>query len=738
MKNNFIVEILEDSELFRVKIQSNFLGHEVPLKYETLIENVTEAILREVYLDAITEWEYNYGLGKYPHTGKLTFDQMRMDMRIHNLNFHNWVYTPPPFFRKALPQQTPLRAIEPYFYNMLEEIDLARFRNYPKRFFERYVWFGNRFVNPRPVVELPSLQALCLRRMSIANYAGSDRFGPICESATNQLFPLKIPILLSKYGKNVHKGLNDPFLRKSLNMGIHLLYSVMGTRKYFGTYKFKYSEDRMVQMPFPGDSSAGLRKGRNKIVKYETEDVKLCVNGTKKIMAPYSFAAVDNYIRKIQSGDTPPPPQRYWKLAFKYEVTDMMWKFGQKKIDAQNKCREFFLSHQTDFIIMTIVHGFRSLVERGNTIKVGFKFWHGGAHNFAAELGYPREDIIYNTGDIKGQDYTTHHFCLRLFSYTSLLYIDKESEDYELYLYLLEHCADYIVAKMVNMFANMWRWIVGTMPSGSYVTTTGNSFILAMYFWGYICSVHLRNPKAKLLIKSGKFYVVGNYFIRFPVYGDNHVMAHCKSSAQYISYSSFIKYLEALSIVIHDIQENVPLISVPDSNGNLQIQGIVFLKRYLIAVQTPAGKYIVPYKRYIDVAAKIVFGNSMRVNNYDYMLALCGMAFDMTGTNRVVHNMLVHLYTGMVQKIKNENMMPYTEYMRSLTIEQNENMTRKLSRKLAIPIEDFFSFPTLENLLSRHKYDESKFNYRRVPNKEGMSWDDDVAGHTYRNRHTAN
>jgi len=609
---------------------------------------------------------------------------------------------------------------------MLQDVDVARFPSFGREYLYRHVWYGNRFdpLDSKPVFcGVPSLVALVLRRLSLANYCGGDGAGPMAEAATYNLYPLKIPMLLAKYGREVHKGVDDPFIRRTLNMGTQLMYSVMGTRPYWNTYNFEYSLYRLYEMSFPAGSSAGLREGRSSEVKFEGENVSLKANGSKLLQAPYAFNAVHLYIKRFLLGcPDKGPPERYCKIAFKYEVTDMMFKFGLEKLAAQLKCREFFIPHFTDFILNQLVFGFRNLVERGNTIKVGFKWWYGGAHVYATELGYPRKDIKYDTGDVKGQDYTTQQAALRMFAVTALLYINPGAPDYALYLYLLETQMDYLIAKLVNMFGNMWRWVVGTMPSGHFCTSHGNSWILAMYFWSYLCSVHLRNPLAKLLVRKNGQFVVGEYFIRFPVYGDNHTLGACVKARKYISYDGFIDYVGSFGLVIHDIQRDVPLISVPSADGGVKVTGIVFLKRHLIEVKIGTRVQVLPYKTYYSTAVKIVFGNTIRVNDYDHMIALAGLAYDTMGTNLYVYKILVQLFSALHLKVVKEGGDSYASYMSALP--QATGNVVKIMKKAQIEYSQLTAFPTIKTLVSMHVFDQGKSNFRVVPSRKGMVWEE--------------
>jgi hypothetical protein len=414
-----------------------------------------------------------------------------------------------------------------------------------------------------------------------------------------------------------------------------------------------------------------------------------------------------------------------------------MWSFGKKRLEKYMKCREFFIPHFVDFLLCCMVFGYRMLLERGNTITIGFKWWFGGAQTFASELGYGRADVFYSGGDIKGQDYTTPQYMLNMFVASTLVYLDPSSPDYELFKYVLRHCGDYLVAKLVNFTGNMWRWVVGTMPSGHYTTSHCNSWILAVYFWAYVYGVHVRNRKAGILYKTQSGFGIGaQYFIRFKVYGDNHVLALNREAMKYLSYMDFVSFVKGLGIDIHDIQNNVPLISVPDTQGGLKTTGIVFLKRYLIEVTTKSGTVILPYKTFKDTAPKIVFGNSPRRNVFDYLLALSGLAWDTMGVNTYVYNIIVSLYQAAAYYIQKNNLGLLSEYLNSYADKGEE--ARKRARKIGIPLEDYMTFPTREELLRRHKFVPESHWYRRAPKLHGCIWDDLFQGKSYPNQYFVN
>jgi len=263
---------------------------------------------------------------------------------------------------------------------------------------------------------------------------------------------------------------------------------------------------------------------------------------------------------------------------------------------------------------------------------------------------------------------------------------------------------------------------------------------LAAYWWSYISSVHLRNPRAMILVKKAGeqgFSVNPKFFIRFKVYGDNHIIALCRDARKYISYSAFVKFVANLGISIHEERENIPFLSTPDSRGGLKERGVVFLKRYFVEQRMGDIGYVLPYKQWIDVAPKIVFGNSMRVNLYDYAIALCGLAWDSMGTNRQLHDVLKFLFAGVCTQILKEGKTPYASYMLSLSESEN-NMAQKLSRKLFLTYEELTNFPDLKMLLERHTYIPEKHWYRRVPKMRGMLWEDDIQGDFYPNTYPHN
>lgn len=728
MAKNFRIEVEKVGHGYLIMVSSNVLPTK-PLFYQRIVPELTEENLTIVYYEALSTWEYDYGIGCQDHPDALTKAELLVDMQLHDLVGPNWVKVNPVKERSVREREQNLPEVHDWYLEALKDIDLSRFRSYDRKFFEDHVWF------PRKE-NVPPLSALVLSRYSLFNYTSKDHEGKIVVASTSNLRPYKVPSLIRKYAKPVHVGVEDVFLRRCLVNGVSILASVMDVTKFFGTVNFTYSSLDLARTRFPGDSSSGLRCGRGSSQIVDGIKVVARVNGKKREQAPYAFTVVANYANQITKGMQPLYPETLCKISFKYEIVDAMWAFGQARLDKYAKCREFFIPHFADFLICNMVFGFRMLVERGNTICIGFKWWGGGAFQIATEMGYGRPGIHYHSGDIKGQDYTTPQYMLNLFIASTLAYIDPQSPDYELYSYMLRQCGDHLVAKLVNFTGSMWRWIVGTMPSGHYTTSHCNSWILAVYWWSYVYGVHVRNPRAQILMRvNNEWKVSKQYFIRFKVYGDNHVVSLSDNVRKYISYLDFIKYVGGLGISIHDIQDDVPLISTIDSVGNLKRAGIVFLKRYFIETKVGESKYILPFKTFKDMAPKIVFGNRIRLNEYDILLALSGLAWDTMATNKIVYNIINSLYMATLIRIKKNKLPPLDVYMQTYTA--TDDQIRK-ARKIAIPIEDFFRFPSQKEMIVKHIYDPAVHNYRKIPESKGCVWNDEIAGEYYANKYPNN
>jgi len=364
----------------------------------------------------------------------------------------------------------------------------------------------------------------------------------------------------------------------------------------------------------------------------------------------------------------------------------------------------------------------------------------------ALELGYPRKDICYGTADITGQDYSTHYYLIYMAAWASLLYIAPNSRDYKLYRYLLRKAVDAMIAKPVNFFGNMWRVVVGTVPSGHYLTSHINSYILAWLFWSYIYGVHIRNPQSKILQRCHDernkpyFRVNSKYFIRFVDYGDNHITAISRNIVSLVNQKGFENYLAKFGYALHDCDYDIPLISQPDTAGDLKVRGIVFLKRYFIEIDVGGNKYVVPYKRYLDGACKIVFGNSPRNNICDYIIALIGMAWDYQGTNSVVHSQLTLLYFSALKEYRANNKVPLTVYMQDayMKTERGFANVQKLIRKSQITELDMLRFPIQSELLDRHKFIPRNHCYRRVPKTNKLNIEDECNDDVYPNRFPCN
>lgn len=729
MATNFHIGVQWVGNEYIIEIQSALV--KPPLVHRQSVKDLTMDSMVHVYFTALSIWEYKYGIGAKEHPFGMTRGEIYTDMVLHNFEGPNWLKVNPPFRRGAREQALDKPDLGTWYGDILKDVDMARFPTVDRSYFQKFVWLDSSLRTG-----VPPLYALVMRRLSLFNYTQSDSEGPLAVASTTNLRPYKLPLLVRKYAQPVHKGLLDPALRRGIVNGIQVLNSVMGVNKFYGRVWYKYDVEDLLKTPFPGGSSSGLRKGRSEHVVEEGLRVRRVVNGLKRVQAPYAFSVADQYINAWKSGLEPEYPERCCKCAFKYEVYDAMWTFGEDRKKKYLKCREFFITHFVDFIISVQCQGFRVLLERGNTICIGLKWWYGGAHTFVTELGYGRKGVKYFGGDIRGQDYTTRHFLLQFFMISALVYFDRRSPDYKWFKKMVYQNADYIVAKLVNFFGDMWRFIIGTMPSGHFVTSHGNSWIFAVLWWAYVFGVHERNPRAKILVRVTDGWEIGKkYFIRFKVYGDNHNVALCEESRLYLDYNDFVAYMADIGITIHDIQYDVPLISQIDSMGNLRVIGLVFLKRYFIETIMDGKKYVIPYKRFMDTALKIVYGNSMRKNEYDVLLALNGLAWDTMGTNVYTYKVLLQIYEAVSMRVRVLNLAPLEVYLR--TYDPSGTELEKRAKKIGIPVQDFFRFPSRKELAMRHVFIPSEHYYRKVPSMRGCLWSDELEGETYANEYPA-
>jgi len=390
------------------------------------------------------------------------------------------------------------------------------------------------------------------------------------------------------------------------------------------------------------------------------------------------------------------------------------FKFGHEKsipdlIKMQHKTREFFIPSVNMVFLSSVVQKERMYFERGNVIRIGMKFWHGGAYDLARYLNYNIPRMFFGDGDIEA--------------------LDKKVKDWELYLYIASSCRYFnwkkmnrsqrrmlerlirklmyfISSKVVLHAGTFWRFMTGVMYSGGLETSHGDSWIMALIFFLYLNHVISQHPSLASVITEQIVY----RYIAIAVFGDDHLWCCPDFLRPVINVLGFRDFLSRYcDMNLRDYREYDSFLSVPDrTTGLLKVVGPKFLKRYFIANDIdPRLAPVLPYKPLFEPMLKNFVDSEHIYENY--ILKSIGMAWDTMGTNPIHYRLVQEFF----ERLMFGNPRTPDEMYRHAVLGIDGRLKmNKMIRRVGIPADKFFAgFPSLEEMQERHVIDKEKAAY---------------------------
>jgi len=212
-----------------------------------------------------------------------------------------------------------------------------------------------------------------------------------------------------------------------------------------------------------------------------------------------------------------------------------------------------------------------------------------------------------------------------------------------------------------------------------------------------------RAKDIEVALSNGKLGIV--------VYGDDHVIYTHVSLFDIINEKGFAKFLlQYFNIEIRELRNNIPFFSVRDGKGELKEAGVVFLQRYFIennANEFPGLPYVLPYRPMHKTVLRYAYGATAgKYTIQDWYISLIGMAYDSMGTNS-------HAYEFCEFMIK-ELTKDYSFNINDILTADVHFITTML-KKSGLHLEELKKgFPTLEELLSRNKMDNTKNGHQLI------------------------
>lgn len=564
-----------------------------------------------------------------------------------------------------------------------------------------------------------SLKDICLRYLSTYNraFAGS-RFGPNVLLSTDKLYENnKLVKMMQKYGRDVANPPDpSPENAKDMAHGYSMMVVANGWDEHMGRISFVWDPTILWYGSFSLDASAGKRPGPT--IKKHDNGVEIIdtPNGKKQEQMRYAMSEILRMVDEYREEGTMTIRDNYATIVAKIERFSA---FGCKSAEdyfaKSMKCREYFILFLTVMLVAYIIHGDRQKFERGKFIKVGMKWAHGGAMKFASDISCKFMDgIILGDLDIDGYDTRVHRVFLELYCAHARYYIADDSPDLDLFLAFLKINIENLTVKNTLLFGRIWRIIIGTMPSGAFETSHGNSWIFTLLWFCFLAHQMSLHPE-----KADRLYdLVFLYELIMAIYGDDSVFVTHESVYDVFNIWLFVAWLlEAWGVVARDVRDHVPLLSIPSEDGNVSVKGVVFLKRCLIQRPSSWPTYlpaILPYKLWDDTWLKLIWGNAERSNLVDLAIASIGLAWDSMGTNPRIFDFCrrMHAYAFMAGGFKsNEHVL--NAYLTSVA--ESDGNLDKLLRKMNIKVEHIArGFPTMDDLMELHTYDEAYIHFQPV------------------------
>jgi len=556
-------------------------------------------------------------------------------------------------------------------------------------------------------VVIPSLMSLCAQTLSTYNkmFCGDSR-GPFTVSTCANIYPDKIIHLTKKFDTKTRTAPNPSAeLAQAMAKGLERMYSYMGTDKHFGKLIWEFNEADVVHMKFPQHSSAGIRAGGSS--KYmDDQGIRrvTTVNGTKGDQEKAAKLRVLVMIQTFfRTGDIQ-LLEKACCICLKHEILNDDSINQEDRDSTFRKCREFFIPNIVQYIFASLVMKDRQMFERGRMIKIGLKWWHGGAFVLAEQLNAFTNDMVYSDGDFKGLDTTENRILLELYSSQALVYYDPNSPHFELFLHLLGIATENLSVKLVHLFARVWKIIIGVMPSGAFETSHGNSWIVGLLWWTYFEYVFAKYPERAVELEQA----FQDKKIEFPVFGDDHILAILESLADILNEEDFASWVATnWNMKIYRIHVRDSLFSVPNDFGGLKVKGPAFLKRYFIKTPKEWGDAlppVLPYKRLEDILPKLAWGNSPRETYAAYAMSCIGIVYDTMGTNTTAYDICKEFFSFLCQQGGFRNMSE----LRIAFVQNVENAKdiQRMVRKAGITMDQLLrGFPSQEYLLSLHVLD---------------------------------
>lgn len=546
---------------------------------------------------------------------------------------------------------------------------------------------------------VPSLKVLAARAASTFNQVfGGSSVGPNTVKSTDNLYPEKIAAVYEKWRAPVQGDTLPPRkLARSMPLALDMLYDFIGTRKYFGKFKFKWNRSSVEEAP--NLTSAGIRAGPTRVTVKNGIKYKSIVNGLKWDQKEYATKEMQKMLDESRNG-RPELRDRAFSAVTKGEIFNRSGDPDGKDYD--KKCRLYLIGSTTGYALESYLCDLRQKIERGDAIRIGMNWWAGGAkklYDIMAPNGDP-ENYVYSDADFRAFDMTVDRRLLEIYFAHSGVYYDFDAMEKVRYDKLLKEAVEWITCRITHIMGEEWKLFMGGMPSGCFSTSHGNSWKVLLLFCWYLSDIFYSYPHYRSLIR----HLVASREIFAIVFGDDRVSKVPRKNKELFNEYKFAQWLKYYwGMELRQIRVDIPLVSVPNTTtGEFICKGVVFLQRTLIhtpdemKILHPNMPTIVPYRGMNKYPWKVIFGSDGGCREHiDVLLSCIGNAYDTYGTNKTAYEFIKFVYSHVLNKMGKDWDSICSEALKRAE-DRNDKNFQKLVRKNNISRDELMSgFPSL-------------------------------------------
>jgi len=250
---------------------------------------------------------------------------------------------------------------------------------------------------------------------------------------------------------------------------------------------------------------------------------------------------------------------------------------------------------------------------------------------FTEHFKYRHKNMRWVGFDLKAYDTSIGQLFLEVYAaMTASYYKFRNAQDKQLFIALLKEIITRLAAKTTCMLSGIWRVIFGVMASGSIETSHGDSWILCFVYHCFYVYLMLSDMEFRAAVAD----IIARGELPMGIYGDDNLKGFNKRLKKWFTYERISKFFKDwANFEIRDFKIMKRFLTVPNFQGNIKEEGVVFLQKYIIETPQqylgPGAPLVVQWRPAITSIRKFGKGGSGdKRSDLDYLLSNRAMVFD--------------------------------------------------------------------------------------------------------------